>query len=59
MSSVMEIGDHILFIHKGYNWWEGDRDSIINTENPEIINFVYASEFMKKIRTSMQEKKHI
>ena len=59
MSSVMEIGDHILFIHKGNNWWEGDRDSIISTENPEIINFVYASEFMKKIRTSMQEKKHI
>jgi len=59
MSSVMEIGDHILFIHKGNNWWEGDRDSIISTENPEIINFVYASEFMKKIRTSMQEKKNI
>ena len=59
MSSVMEIGDHILFIHKGNNWWEGDRESIINTENPEIINFVYASEFMQKIRTSMQEKKHI
>lgn len=57
MNSVIEIGDSIVFIHQGKNWWQGDRKSIITTENEEILNFVYASEFMKEIRTSMQEKR--
>lgn len=56
MNSVIEIGDHIMFIHEGKNWWHGDRKSIITTENPEIIDFVYASDFMKEIRATLQEK---
>lgn len=57
MNSVIEIGDNVLFIHDGRNWWEGDRKSIITTENPEILDFVYASDFMKEIRSTMQEKR--
>ncbi len=57
MNSVIEIGDHVMFIHEGKNWWEGDRKSIITTENKEILNFVYASEFMKEIRLSMQQSR--
>ncbi len=56
MNSVIEIGDHIVFIHEGKNWWEGDRNSIIQTDNKEIIDFVYASDFMKEIKSSMQKK---
>jgi phospholipid/cholesterol/gamma-HCH transport system ATP-binding protein len=56
MNSVIEIGDNILFIHQGKNWWSGDRKSIITTDNPEINDFVYASEFMKDIKTVMQSK---
>lgn len=56
MNSVIEIADNIVFIHKGQNWWSGDRNSIITTENPEIIDFVYASEFMKDIKTLLQKK---
>jgi len=57
MNSVIEIGDNILFIHQGKNWWEGDKKSIITTDNPEILDFVYASEFMKEIKSSMQASK--
>ena len=56
MNSVMEIGDHILFIHQGKKWWEGDRHSIINATNLEIESFVYASSFMKEIRSQLQKK---
>lgn len=56
MNSVIEIGDRIMFIHQGKNWWEGDRNSILTTENQEIIDFVYASNFMKEIRENMQKK---
>lgn len=50
MNSVVEIGDNIIFIYKGEKWWEGNRDEILRTNNPEVIDFVYASEFMKAIR---------
>lgn len=56
MNSVIEIGDRVMFIHKGKNWWEGDRKSILTTENQEIIDFVYASNFMKEIRENMQNR---
>ncbi len=57
MNSVIEIGDTILFIHEGKGWWKGDRKSIITTDNKEILNFVYASDFMKEIRGVIQEKR--
>lgn len=57
MNSVIEVGDHILFIYKGKNWWEGDNKTILTTDNPEINNFVYASDFMKEIKGNMQAKK--
>jgi len=57
MNSVIEIGQNILFIYQGKKWWSGNKDSIITTDNPEILSFVYASEFMKEIRTTMQEKR--
>lgn len=57
MNSVIEIGDNVVFIHEGKNWWEGDRKSILTTENKEILEFVYASDFMKEIRSHMQSKR--
>lgn len=57
MNSVIEIGDTILFIHEGKGWWKGDRKSIITTDNEEILSFVYASDFMKEIRATMQAKR--
>lgn len=56
MNSVIEIGDNINFINKGQNWWQGDRNSIITTDNKEINNFVFASQFMKEIKVSMQKQ---
>jgi len=51
MNSVMEIGDNIMFIHKGNKAWSGDRKSILSADNQELNDFVYASEFMKKLRS--------
>lgn len=56
MNSVMEIGDNILFIHQGQNWWQGDKKSILTTDNQEINSFVYASDFMKEIRDNLRQK---
>lgn len=50
MNSVIEIGEYIMFIHHGEKSWEGDKSSILETTNKEVVDFVYASEFMKKVR---------
>ena len=50
MNSVMEIGDKIIYIHKGERWWEGDSQSILTTNNEEVVDFVYASKYMKQMR---------
>ena len=52
MNSVMEIGDHILFIKNGLKEWEGTNKDILSTDNPAILDFVYSSNLFKKIRAS-------
>jgi phospholipid/cholesterol/gamma-HCH transport system ATP-binding protein len=54
MNSVIEIGDNINFIYKGQNWWQGDKRSIVQTDNPEVVDFVYASEFLKEIKDKLR-----
>jgi len=50
MNSVMETGEHITFIHKGRNWWEGDKHEILKTDNKELCDFVFSSSIMEKFR---------
>jgi phospholipid/cholesterol/gamma-HCH transport system ATP-binding protein len=50
MSSVMEIGQNILFIYKGQKYWEGNSKQILTTTNQELLDFVYASEFLKQLK---------
>ena len=57
LNSVIEIGDNVLFIYKGQNWWQGNRDSILLSDNKEVNQFVFASEFMKEIQKNMGIKK--
>ncbi len=49
MNSVMEIGENVMFIHQGQNWWTGTKDEILKTNNKELYDFVFASEFIKKV----------
>jgi phospholipid/cholesterol/gamma-HCH transport system ATP-binding protein len=49
MNSVMEIGDKIMFLNKGKMWWKGNKDEVLTTDNKEMLDFIYASEFMKQL----------
>ncbi|MCW3070830.1 MAG: transporter ATP-binding protein [Bacteroidetes bacterium] len=51
MNSVIEIGDNIMFIYKGNKHWEGSKHQILKTDNPEVCDFVYATQFMKDLKT--------
>jgi len=50
MNSVIEIGDNIAFINEGKLWWEGDRNSIMTSDNKELNDFVFATELTRKLR---------
>lgn len=47
MNSVLEIGENILFIHNGKAEWKGTKESVLNSNNKALDNFVFSSEFMK------------
>ena len=50
MNSVMEIGEHIIFIHQGQKWWEGTKHDILHADNRELNDFVFASAMAKRAR---------
>jgi phospholipid/cholesterol/gamma-HCH transport system ATP-binding protein len=50
MNSVMEIGDKVVFIHEGTKRWEGSRHEILDSEDPELNNFVFATNLAKEVR---------
>lgn len=53
MNSVIEIGDNIHFIYNGEKWWEGSKEEILRTDNQEVVDFVYASKFMKRVKSDL------
>ena len=56
MNSVMEIGQNILYIYKGKPWWKGNNKEILKTTNPELLDFVFASGFMKEVFNASKGK---
>ncbi len=52
MNSVMEIGETIIYLKFGDKVWEGTKDDLITTTDEKILDFVYSSNLMKKLRKS-------
>ncbi|MFN0276687.1 MAG: ABC transporter ATP-binding protein [Chitinophagales bacterium] len=55
MNSVMEIGEKIIFLHKGEKEWEGSNKEILHADNENLNSFIFASEFLKEARDSMKK----
>ncbi len=51
MNSVMEIGEKVVFIHEGRKGWEGNREGILDSDDENLNDFVFASNFAKKIKS--------
>ena len=56
MNSVMEIGEKIVYIHQGKKWWEGSKDIILQADNQELNDFVFASAMAKRAKANISEK---
>ena len=58
MNSVMETGENIMFIHKGQNWWQGTRDELMNSDNAELNEFIFAGGLMRIVKKVMTKDPH-
>ena len=59
MNSVMEIGDNILYLKDGKKEWTGNSKDIIFSENKNLNQFIFASEFLQdaKLHRMMEAKR--
>jgi phospholipid/cholesterol/gamma-HCH transport system ATP-binding protein len=51
MNSVMEIGDNILYMVKGKKEWTGNSSDIIFSDNKQLNEFIFASEFLQDAKS--------
>jgi phospholipid/cholesterol/gamma-HCH transport system ATP-binding protein len=50
MNSVMEIGDHIIYMYQGEKEWEGSNKQIIYSKSKKLNDFIFASEFLQDVK---------
>ncbi len=50
MNSIMEIGEKIILLKNGYKAWEGTKDEIFYSDNPDLIDFIFSSDLYKQMR---------
>jgi phospholipid/cholesterol/gamma-HCH transport system ATP-binding protein len=56
MNSVMEIGDKIMFVYEGNNWWNGTKEDLFHADNKELNDFVFASDLFKMVKERVLSK---
>ena len=60
MSSVLGIGENIIFLNQGQKEWVGNKDDLFTSTNEKLNNFVFASKSLqnrKKIYRPFSDKK--
>ena len=45
MKTVFDIGDKVIFIYNGAKWWDGTKDDVMKSDNPELQKFLASSYF--------------
>jgi len=50
MNSVMELGQKIIFIWEAEKCWEGTSQTILNSDNEKLNDFVFASALTKRLK---------
>lgn len=50
MNSVFSMGEKVMFIHEGEKNWEGNSSQIAKSDNKELIDFIFASNLLKRVK---------
>lgn len=56
MNSVMEIGEYILFMHKGEKIWEGSNETILDTDSQKLQDFLLSNKLVKKYKEMVNKQ---
>ena len=48
INSVFSVGDNVMFIFEGKNLWEGDRAQILESNVPQLEDFIFANKVIKE-----------
>jgi len=56
MNTVMESGDHIVYMHQGKKQWEGSSRDIIYSKDNLLNEFIFASQFLKDAKEKRMEE---
>jgi phospholipid/cholesterol/gamma-HCH transport system ATP-binding protein len=54
MNTVMESGDHIIYMYQGVKQWEGSNEEIIFSKDEKLNDFIFASEFLRDAKEMRQ-----
>jgi len=49
MNSMMEIGEKIMFLYQGKKLWEGDSNTLTQSDVPELNEFIYANKLLREM----------
>ena len=58
MNSVMGIGENIIFIYQGEKEWQGQSKDIMTSTNEKLIDFIFASDLLKRMKQSEMDRLH-
>jgi phospholipid/cholesterol/gamma-HCH transport system ATP-binding protein len=56
MNTVMESGDHIVYMHQGKKQWEGSNKDIVFSKEKLLNDFIFASEFLRDAKAKRMEE---
>lgn len=57
MNSVMEIGEKVVLLKDGRLVWQGSNKDIFQTDDENVVDFVYSSDLFKKVRDAQLKER--
>lgn len=55
MNSVFGIGEYIMFLKQGDKLWEGDKNSILDSDVESLNEFMYASKLVRAVKEAQNK----
>lgn len=49
MNSMMEIGEKIMFLYEGHKLWEGDSNTLTQSNVPQLNEFIFANKLIREM----------
>jgi len=56
MNSVIEIGESVLFLHKGEKCWEGSKNNILHSGNKTLNDFIFANKLYATLKNESHDE---